>query len=51
MRVRFHTTIEEELLTAIKIIAVKNGKKTNDILEDIIKLYLKENINEYNKEQ
>jgi hypothetical protein len=42
MRKGFKTTIEEELIEQLKIIAVKNKINVNDILEKIIKKYLSE---------
>ncbi len=41
MRVRFVTTIEEELIHQIKIAAAKEQRNVNDILEELIQEYLK----------
>lgn len=46
MRIRFHTTIDNELLTAIKMKAIQEGKKVNDILEELIRTHI---CNEDNK--
>jgi predicted DNA binding CopG/RHH family protein len=55
MRTRFHTTIEKDLITAIKVKAAQEGKNVNDILEEIIKAYLNidsmEDSNECDKEK
>ena len=40
MRVRFHTTIDNELLVAAKVKAAQEGKKVNDILEELIRKYI-----------
>lgn len=39
-RKRFTTTVDEELLTALKILAIKINKNVNEILEELIKDYL-----------
>lgn len=46
MRVRFVTTIEEELIHQIKIAAAKEQRNVNDILEELIQEYLKGWVNE-----
>lgn len=52
MRVRFHTTINKDLLTAIKVKAAKENKKVNDILEELIEDNLnKEDKNECNTKE
>lgn len=40
VRKRFATTVDEELLTALKILAIKRNKNVNEILEELIKDYL-----------
>lgn len=40
MRVRFHTTIDENLKKEIQIKATLEGRNVNDILEELIKNYL-----------
>ena len=40
-KVRFTTTINEELLKKIKVKAVKEGKNVNEIMEELFKEYLK----------
>lgn len=41
MKVRFSTTLEEALLEKLKIQAIKERRDVNDILEELIKEYLK----------
>jgi hypothetical protein len=41
MRVRYSTTLEEQLLEDLKIRAIKEKKRINDLLEQAIKDYLK----------
>lgn len=36
-RARFVTTLEPELITEIKVLAAKNRKRTNDLLEEAIR--------------
>lgn len=43
MRVNFSTTLEKELIEKLKIEAIKKSKNVNDILEELIRNYLKEN--------
>ena len=43
MRVNFSTTLEKELIEKLKIEAIKKGKNVNDILEELIRNFLKEN--------
>lgn len=40
-KVKFTTTIDEQLLKEIKIKAVKEDKNVNDIIEELIRKYLK----------
>ena len=40
-KVRFTTTINEELLKKIKVKAVKEGKNVNEIMEELFEEYLK----------
>lgn len=44
LRVGFKTTIEENLLSEIKIKAIQNKINVNDILEKLIEKYLNEEI-------
>ncbi len=39
-RVKFTTSLNEELLKELKLLAVKQGKKNNELLEEAIKLLL-----------
>ena len=41
MRIGFRTTIEEDLLSQIKIKAIEEKLNVNDILEQLIEKYLK----------
>lgn len=43
-KARLATNIDEELLKQLKIRAIQENKKVNELLEDMIKKYLKENI-------
>ena len=36
-----NTTIDKKLLTELKLLAVKQGKRQNELLEEAIKLLLK----------
>jgi len=40
-KVRFTTTIDEELLKRIKIKAIEEGKNVNEIIEKLLQEYLK----------
>lgn len=40
-KVRFTTTINEELLKKIKVKAVEEGKNVNEIMEELFEEYLK----------
>ncbi len=40
-KVRFTTTIDEELLKKIKIKAIKEGRNVNEIMEELFEEYLK----------
>lgn len=40
MRVGFRTTIDDKLLSEIKMIAIQEKVNVNDILEQLIKKYL-----------
>ena len=44
MRVGFKTTIEEDLISKIKVRAIQEKVSVNDILEILIKKYLDEEI-------
>ena len=39
-RVKFTTSLNEELLKELKVLAAKQGKKNNELLEEAIKLLL-----------
>ena len=39
-RVKFTTSLNEELLKELKVLAIKQGKKNNELLEEAIKLLL-----------
>ena len=41
MRVRYSTTLDDALLEKLKIRAIKEKKRINDLLEEAIKDYLK----------
>ena len=40
-KIKFTTTIDEELLKKIKIKAIKEGKNVNEIIEELLREYLK----------
>ena len=40
-KVRFTTTIDEELLKKIKIKSIEEGKNVNEIIEELLEEYLK----------
>ena len=40
-KVKFTTTIDEELLKKIKVRAIQEGKNVNEIIEELLKKYLK----------
>ena len=40
-KVRFTTTIDEELLKKIKVNAIEEGKNVNEIIEELLRKYLK----------
>ena len=40
-KVRFTTTIDEELLKKIKVKAIEEGKNVNEIIEELLREYLK----------
>jgi len=40
-RIRLSTTINEKLLKELKILAVKENKRLNEVLEEAIETYLK----------
>ncbi len=40
-KVKFTTTIDEELLKKIKIKSIKEGKNVNEIIEELFEEYLK----------
>lgn len=42
-KVKFTTTVDEDLLKRLKIQAVKEGRSVSDLLEEISTKYLKEN--------
>ena len=44
MRVRYSTTLDDDLLEKLKIRAIKEKKRINDLLEEAIKDYLKKPI-------
>ena len=44
LRVGFRTTIDEDLLSKIKIKAIQEKVDVNDILEDLIRKYLNDEI-------
>ncbi len=45
MRIRYSTTLDEKLLEDLKIRAIKEKKRINDLLEQAIKEYLKKPVN------
>jgi len=46
MRVRYSTTLDDDMLEKLKIRAIKEKKRINDLLEEAIKDYLKKPIKE-----
>ncbi len=40
-KVRFTTTIDEGLLKKIKVKAIEEGKNVNEIIEELLRKYLK----------
>ncbi len=40
MRISFRTTLEESMISDLKIVAVKNKVNVNDILEELIAKFL-----------
>ncbi len=40
-KVKFTTTIDEELLKKIKVLAIEEGKNVNEIIEELFEEYLK----------
>ena len=40
-KIKFTTTIDEELLKKIKVKAIKEGKNVNEIIEELLRKYLK----------
>lgn len=40
-KVRFTTTVDEELLKKIKVRAIEEGKNVNEIIEELLQEYLK----------
>lgn len=40
-KVRFTTNIDEELLKKIKIKSIEEGKNVNEIIEELLRKYLK----------
>ena len=43
MKASFNLRLEEELIKAIKIKAIKENKNVNEIIEMLIEIYLKDN--------
>ena len=39
-RIKFTTTLDEQLLKTVKIFAVEIGKPVNEIIEEALKVYL-----------
>lgn len=40
-KVKFTTTIDEELLKKIKVKSIEEGKNVNEIIEELLREYLK----------
>ncbi len=40
-KVKFTTNIDEELLKKIKVLAIEEGKNVNEIIEKLLREYLK----------
>lgn len=40
-KVKFTTNIDEELLKKIKVLAIKQGKNVNEIIEKLLREYVK----------
>jgi|WetSurMetagenome_2_1015567.scaffolds.fasta_scaffold1497319_1 hypothetical protein len=40
-KIKVNTTMDKEMLTELKILAIRDGKKLTDILEEAGALYLK----------
>jgi hypothetical protein len=51
MRIRYSTTLDEKILEELKIRAIKEKKRINDILEQAIKEYLEKTIKDPPKPQ
>ena len=49
MRVRYSTTLDDDVLEKLKIRAIKEKKRINDLLEEAIKDYLKKPIKTSNQ--
>jgi len=43
MKVKFTTNINEELLKEVKMVAIKEGRNVNEIIEEQLEKYLLEN--------
>jgi len=40
-KVKFTTNIDEELLKKIKVLAIEEGRNVNEIIEELLRKYLK----------